>query len=848
MRKVAVKGLWLRRGRSLLTTLAVVLGVAMVCGTYVLTDTIDKAFDDIFTTGNQGSSVVVTGKEIVEESLSGPASVPEDLLQKIEATDGVADASGTVQASGFGTDQIRLSIDGKVIGNKNAPKLGIGADFAKPRFNPFTLAAGRFPQRDGEVTLDRSTADKEHLEVGDTIGVSGQTDERPFKIVGIARYGEVNSLGGATIGLYTVPVAQELLDKKGRLDTIAVAADPGVTDAQLKDALEPVVGPNATVRTGDEQAAEDSEDIEEFTSIIRYFLLAFGFIALGVGAFVIYNTLTITVAQRVRELATLRALGASAKQVRRSVLLEGLVLGIVASVVGLVLGYFLADGLTAVFKGLGVDLPQTDNVVKSRTIIVSLAIGIIVTAVASLSPARRATRISPVAAMQECARLEPRLAQRRPVIGLIILGLALAALLYGAFADVKVGTALTFLGGGAIALLVGASMLANRAVLPLASFVGAPAQRLGGAAGRLARQNASRNPARTASTAAALMIGLALVTLVATLGEGLRTSDRKALEDQVSADAVLTSENGFDTIPAGAGAAVAKAPGVEGAFSVRFEHANAFKDDVSVNGLPPGVETVLRINTDGGKPVPAPGEAVIERGYARDNDLDVGSKFELTTPTGDKLALTVSDISVRTDIQKIDPLLGKVLISEADFNKSFPRSGDQYVFVAGSIGVKQLKDAIKGFPDVKANSRESWVDDRVEGINMLLNILYVLLALSVIVSLFGMINTLVLTVFERTREIGMLRAIGMSRRQVRRMVRQEAVITSLIGASLGLPLGLLLAALLSKALSDEGITFAVPVGSLIAFTIVAIIAGILAAIAPARRAARLDVLKALQFE
>src|SRR4051812_32187981 len=293
MRRVALKGLWLRRGRALLTTLAVVLGVAMVCGTFVLTDTIDKAFDQIFKTGNQGSSVVVTGKEIVQDSFSGPATIPANLLGKVRGVDGVAEATGSVQASGFGTDQVRLTDHGKVIGSENAPKLAIGGDWTVQRFNPFKLDAGRFPQAEGEVTLDRSTADKEHIKPGDEIGVSGQTGEQTFKVVGVAKYGEVNSLGGATIALFTLPVAQELLGKTGRLDSIAVAADPGVSDDELKDRIKPVVGTTATVRTGAEQAAKQSADIEDFTSIIRYFLLAFGFIALGVGAFVIYNTLTI---------------------------------------------------------------------------------------------------------------------------------------------------------------------------------------------------------------------------------------------------------------------------------------------------------------------------------------------------------------------------------------------------------------------------------------------------------------------------------------------------------------------------------------------------------------------------
>jgi putative ABC transport system permease protein len=839
---VALKGLWLRRGRALLTTLAVVLGVAMVCGTYILTDTIDKAFNSIFETANAGTNAVVTAKDKIDSSMSGTATIPESLLAEVRGVDGVADATGTVEASGFGTDQVRLVKDGKTIGNPNAPKLGIGATFAQSRFNPFTVAAGRFPRGPHEVGIDKGTADKEHLAVGAKIGVAAQGAEEQFTIAGIVRFGSVNSIGGATMGIFDVPTAQRLLGKRGRLDTIAVAAAPGVSDADLKARLNAALGPAVKVQTGDEKAAADSKDIEEATAFIRYFLLAFGFIALGVGAFVIYNTLTITVAQRVRELATLRALGATGKQVRRSVLIEGLALGVLASVVGLLLGYVLASGLSSLFVALGIDLPKTDQVVKARTIVASLAVGIIVTAVASIAPARRATRISPIAAMQEGAKLPPRLGARRPVAGVLVLAVAVALLGTGAFAGLAVGPSLALLGVGCLVLFAGVAMLAHRVVEPLARFLGRPARRVGGAAGRLAQENAARNPARTASTAGALMIGLALVTLVATLGAGLRASDRQALEDQVRAPVVVAAKNSFDTIPAAAARAVARVPGAQ-VYAVGHDYGGAFGKDVSVDGLPAGVDAVVKAPT-----LPGPGEAVVERSYAGKHDLSPGSTLRLTSPDGRKLALRVVGLQTRTSVEKIDPIFARIMISRATFAQAFPRSGDQYVFVAGTAPLAAVRSALEAFPDIEARTRAAWIDKRVEGIDMLLNLLYVLLALSVIVSLFGMVNTLVLSVFERTREIGMLRAVGMSRRQVRGMVRQESVITALIGAALGLPLGLLLAALLSAALSDEGVAFAVPAASLVVFTVVALIAGVLAAIAPARRAARLDVLRALQYE
>ncbi len=842
MRRVALKGLWLRRGRALLTTIAVVLGVAMVCGTFILTDTIENAFNALSRTGVSKTNVVVTAKEVVSEAASGRASVPASLLDEVRSVDDVEEAQGTVEASGFGTDQLRLIVDGEVIGQEFAPKLGVGADFASDRFNPFDLVDGRFPEGDGEIALIKATADDADLEVGDRVGVAAQGETETFDVVGIARFGEVDSIGGATLGMLDLATAQRLLGKEGRLDTISVAAAAGVTDTQLRTSLESALSSDVRVRTADQQAAADSADIEEALSFIRYFLLAFGFIALGVGAFVIYNTLTITVAQRVRELATLRALGATGRQVRRSVLIEGIVLGVLASAVGLVLGFFLASGLSALFKSLGVDLPQTDQVVKARTIIASITVGIVVTAIASIAPARRATRISPVAAMQEGARLPPKLGSRRPWWGIAILVVAAALLGTGAFAGLEVEAALGLIGGGCLVLFAGVTILAHRTVEPLARVLGAPLRRFGGAAGQLARQNAARNPARTASAAGALMIGLALVTLVATLGAGLRSSSREALEQQVTATQVITSGNGFDTLPRAVGRAVADVEGAE-VYPVRYERAKAFGKAVSVNGIRPGSEAV--VNVEG---APDDGAALVESAYAADHDLRVGSAFSITTPSGRQVTLTVAGLTTRTSVQKIDPVLAKVVISQDTFDASFPRPGDVYVFVTGSPELRAVRAAVRSFPDVQADTRADWIDTRVDGIQQLLSLLYVLLALSVIVSLFGMVNTLVLTVFERTREIGMLRAVGMSRRQVRRMIRQESVVTALIGAALGLPLGLLLAALIAKALESEGLVFALPVASLVTFTIVAIIAGILAAVAPARRAARLDVLRALQYE
>ena len=580
-------------------------------------------------------------------------------------------------------------------------------------------------------------------------------------------------------------------------------------------------------------------------------------IALFVGSFVIYNTLSITVAQRTREFATLRTLGASRAQVRRSVLLEGLLVGFLASVTGLFLGLLLAKGLNSAFDALGFKLPHTGTVFKERTVIVSLLLGTIITVLSSIAPAIRATRVAPIAAVREGAVLPQSLVVGRGRLLGLILAVAAAALLgYASFADLKVGPALELLGLGLLLALIAVAVNAGRLVRPLASVLGQPAERFGGAAGELARDNATRNPARTASTAAALMIGLALVALVATLASGLRNSDKNALEKQVRSDYVITSKNGYDRFSTDTDQGAAGAPGVQLVTSIREEQVRAFGKGERVDGIDPTFTSVFRFHwTTGSDAVIrrlAPDGAIVEKGYAKKHHLTVGSRFKLTTPSGRPLPLRVAAIQSPTTIEKLDPLLGKIAIAQSTFDRAIPRPKNSLTFVrtrtADAAESSDLKQALSSYPDARVDTRAKWIDRRASGINQLLNLLYVLLALSVVVSLFGMVNTLVLSVFERTREIGMLRAVGMTRRQVRRMVRQESVITALIGAGLGLPLGVAVAALITHALSDNGVSFTLPVGSLIAFTIVAIVAGILAAIFPARRAARLNVLEALAYE
>jgi putative ABC transport system permease protein len=859
LNRVAVKGLLFRRGRTALIAIAIVIGVALVSGTYVLTDTVTRAFNSVFSTSYAKTSAVISGKSIVSESVAGNVTIPESLVRRVRALPGVQAATGAIFSVGSATDRARLlDRQGRTIGAGGAPSFGFGFEPAAARFNPLNLTAGHWASGDGEVVIDKGVADRYGFELGQRIGVSAIGPVRYFTISGIATFGSLSSLGSTTIAVFTVPEAQRLLGKQGRVDAIFLAARPGFTPAQVVRQVRPLLPPSTQVRTGAQQAKADSKDIQAALRFIQYFLLAFAGLAVLVGAFVTFNTISITVAQRLREFATLRSLGASRRQVLLSVVVEGLFVGALASALGLFAGLGLAKGLESLFGALGASLPTSGTVFASRTVLVSLLLGTGVTVVSSLVPALHATQIPPIAAMREGATLPPtRISRRRGPIVAAVLALGAGLLAYGSFGGLATLPSIELIGGGCLAMFVAAGLGAAALVRPLAGALGEPARRFGGEAGRLAGENATRNPVRTARTASALMVGLALVTVVATLGAGLRASERGALESAVRSDYVVTSKNGFEPFPAAAGAALPGAAGATLVSSVRYDEAKIFGRETIVNGVAPNFGRVFDVDWEQGSAAAfarlGANGAVVERGFAADHRLRVGSRFRLLTASGRRLGLRVAAVWAPTSVQKIDPLIGKVVISSAAFDRSFPRPSNIYSFVdtrggATTANTAALERALRPFPDATVYTKAGWVDRRASGIDKLLNLLYVLLALSVIVSLFGMVNTLVLSVFERTREIGMLRAVGMTRRQVRRMVRQESVITALIGAGLGLPLGVLLAAVFTRALSDQGIGFSLPVRSLVAFTLVAILAGIVAAVLPARRAARLDVLRALHYE
>jgi putative ABC transport system permease protein len=789
---VALKGLAARKLRALLTAFAVVIGVSMISGTLILTDTMQRTFDGLFAASYAETDAVIAGEQIVERSMGGTATVPASLLAEVRALPEVEAAGGTVMPPEVDAAQI-LGRDGKAVAGES---LGLSVDAANPRFSPLRLKQGDWPAGGDQLVIDAGTARKQRYGVGDEIRVTtvGGTDS--YRVSGIVSFGEVDSLGFGSIAAWDVPTAQRLLDREREYDSISIAAKDGTSPAELVRAVRPLVPEGLEVTDAAKQADEASAELDKGMAYVRYFLLGFGAIALLVGAFVIFNTLSITVAQRTREFATLRTLGASRKQVLRSVRLEGLVIGLAASAIGLFLGFGIAKGMLALFSALGVDLPEAGTVFELRTVVVALVVGTGVTLVATIVPARRATRVPPIAAVREGSTVRPA---RR------------------------------------IARLVG----------PLVRVVGWPARRAG-MAGELAAANAVRNPGRTASTAAALAIGITLVTVVAVLGAGMRSATESAVKDQVRAAYVVDGKNGLP-FDAADGDELAGVADVTAATHVRSDRAIVAGEEVDVTGIDPatigrfyrfeGVRGSTRLGDDG---------ALVTKTYAEAHDLALGGRLSLQSPSGEKRTLVVRGIY---DPPRARALLKDVSIAQATFDGAFTDPKNALTFLDAGPGAQAaLETAADDSGDAVVHTGAAYAKDATKELSTFLALLYVLLGFSIVVSLFGMVNTLVLSVFERTRELGMLRAIGMTRRQARRMIRHESVITALLGAASGLGLGLLLAALATQALADYGLRLTVPAGPLVAFTLVAVLAGILAAVMPARRASRLDVLDALHYE
>jgi putative ABC transport system permease protein len=840
MWKVTVNGLLARKLRSALTALAIVLGVTFVSGTFVLTDTLNRTFDNLVGGAFQHVSFEIRGKaafsthsETSADSTINRKPVPESLATQVSRLPGVAAVDGSVE----GYAQF-VSRDGNAIGGGSS---SLGFSFDQNReLSSLRLVAGTAPTTADDVVMDKATATKYHYSVGDQVRVElGRSSPQSFRITGIVTFGDDNNLAGATLAGFYRPTAQSLFNARGVYDTINVLAKPGADNVALQRAITRILPPGVQVVNGQTVINELSSAVGTDLSVLSTALLAFALISLFVGAFTIFNTFSITVGQRTRELALLRVVGASRRQVFRSVLGEAALMGLAASLVGLGLGVLAAAGLKALLGAFGVTLPSAPLVFEPRTAVVGIAVGVGVTVISAIGPARRAVRIPPVAAM--VAQTEE---QGDPMRGRVRAGAAIAL---GGTAALVAGLATTeiaLVGLGAAVVFIAIAMLAPTVARPLSSALGRPLALLG-TSGRLGRENAMRSPRRTAQTASALMVGLALVSAIAVLGASLSASAKSEVDSAINAGYLISGPStGFSTAVA---PAVARLPGVgtvstvyKGQFEVRGSLSSV--DGVTPTNLSRTVN--LAVTAGRGAPALAAGELLIDTTTASADHLSVGSVVPAIFAQTGRTTMRIGGIF------KANPLIGSYVLGAPFFLSHFNDPLPNAVLVSARPGAQGVGSAVNRYlnryPNVSVKTRSQVEQDQQNSVNTELGLVYVLLALAVAIALIGIVNTLMLSVFERTHELGLLRAVGMKRRQVKAMIRSEAVIIALFGAVIGVIIGTALGVAFAASLKNQGITeIVVPYGRLFAFLVLAAVLGLGAASWPARRAARLDVLRAI---
>jgi len=847
MRRVMIKGLLAHKLRLALTALSVVLGVAFVAGTFVLTDTLGATFDTLFSevTGSTDAQIRST-LELTPQDPAAPTRGPvkESVLETVRKVDGVAQAEGYVQ----GRAPI-VGKDGKLVGNPMAPSFG-GSAAGLGTLSPFKLKEGRAPTGDDEVVIDAATAKNEKFVVGDKVRIDA-SQTGTYTLVGIVGFGSADNLAGATFVLWDMPTAQRVLHRLGEFDEIAVKAADGVSRPDLVARMQPVLPAGLEAVTSDVAADQAAGDVKEALGFFNTFLLAFAAVALFVGSFIIFNTFTIIIAQRLRELALLRALGASRKQVTRSVLAEALIVGFVASIIGVGGGVVVAAGLKGLLAAFGMDLPSHALVIKPRTIVVPVLVGVLITTLASWGPARKASKVPPVAAIRGAEGIpEGRTLRRRIIAGGVVLGLGILALAGGLFGGGGIG----LVGLGALVFYGGVAMLSPLVAAPLSRFIGAPAARFRGVAGRLGQLNAMRNPRRTASTAAALMIGLGLVSFVTILAASLKTSFAATLDRSMKADYIIQGPGGGQ-FPFSREVALkmAQKPELQVVSPMRFYGEFKLDGETKHNDAvdPYTFGAVMDIDLRRGKLVDfLPGTMLVSDKVAEDKGWQIGQRIAAVFPrTGEQLMEIVG-------VYHDDALFSNgYIITLNDYSENAGDDLDYLVLAKRAPGVSDaaaraaVDPIVAEYPSVMLVDQTEFKEQVAGQIDQLLGLVFVLLLLAVVIAVIGIINTLALSVFERTRELGLLRAVGMGRRQVRRMIRWESIIIAVLGAVLGLGVGAFFGWAAVSAMKDLGVDrLDFPIARLMMFVLGAFLAGTVAAIFPARRASRLNVLAAIAHE
>jgi putative ABC transport system permease protein len=838
MFRTALNGLRANKLRFTLTALSVVLGVGFVAGSFVFTDTINARFENLFSDVYAGVDASVRPDQ--ETFGAEDPYLDESLLTDVAAVEGVETAAGAV--AGFAQ---LIDAEGVPIGGQGPPTLGFSW-VEEPELNILRIeeSNGRAPHSAGEIAVDIATAEANSLSVGDDVVVATRNGAEEFTIVGLANFGTEDNLAGATITAFELTEAQRLFDLEGKLSSIDVIGSDELTQEELVEALATATPERVEVVTGDQQTQEEIDNFTEGLGFLNTALLAFAGIAVFVGAFVIQNTFRITVAQRVRELALLRAVGATGSQVTRMVLIEATVLAVVASALGVVVGIGVAELIKGGMDLVGLGVPDGPLTVMPRTVIVAMSVGVIVTLVSAVIPARRASAIPPVAAMSEAsARTSKRSLRTRTIVGSSMTAFGASLMAIGLI--IENGASILMVSVGAIGLFVGLSTLAPLLAAPVARVLSAPIR---GVTGKLARENTIRQPRRTASTASALMIGVALVAFVSIFAATIKSSVSENIDDAFPADLSFTSAN--------------VTVGVSPAAVDQLEGAREFD---AVSAVSVGYLTIdgQELNVAGVDPATI--SAVYDVGASRElSALDDGMMVAEATLTengwsvGDVVTVeyeATGDVETQIVGTFEDQNFANYLISEDEFHENIgdDQIGIAFVSLAEDVTLGEGKEAaaaaLSGFPNVSVDTKAEFIADAEAQIDQLVALFSGLLGLALVIALLGIANTLALSIVERTREIGLLRAVGMGRRQVRSMIRWEAIVIALFGAILGVLIGSAIGFGVVSSLADDGLgSFTLPGGQLAVWLVAAALAGVLASIGPARKAAKLDVLKAISYE
>lgn len=845
---LARKSLRARIGRSIFIGLSILAGVAFVAGSFILADSLKGTFDNLINGLTENVDLEVRAELTVDDLNAVRDPIPNSLVDQVAAVPGV-----DIVEPGLARYAQMYGPEGELVTTQGAPTLGVSW-VEENRLSAIELRDGRGPAGIGEVVIDKATADRVGFEVGDDITILFGTGPREFEIVGLIGLGDADGFVGATTSVFDIETAVTVLDAGDTLDAIDIGLAEGADIEAVRAAIDEILPERIEVVTGQELADETKDQVGDLITVFGTGLLVFAVVTAFVAAFVINNIYGITIGQRLRELALLRAVGASGKQIRRLVLLEALVVAVVATVIGIFGGYLVAQGIIAAFNAAGGGFPSTNMLLKPRTVIVASIVGIGITVASVLVPALRASKIPPVAAMHPELGFGALSASRRLIGGIVATSIGVASFLYGLFATPGGGSGLAlFAGGGALLTFLGVTSLSTTVARPVSRFLGAPIQRLFGTPGKIARDNAARSPRRTARTASALMIGVALISAAAVFASSLRDTFGRVLDRAITADYIIWDDESFQPLPPQAADLLAEIPELAAVSPFRSIQGDVTGDTVLLTAVNPEAfaDLVDLEVTEGGYGGLVDQDGLmLYRDAAEDRGFEVGDEIDIVWQNGVESSLTIAGLF---DDNALDA--GWLISIDTLESVSAQEPSDQLLLAKLADGVSYeeatpvIEAALSNFPQANVQTDSEFRQAQEAQINQLLALITILLIVAILFSFLGIAITLALSVFERTREIGLLRAVGMNRRQLRRAVRWEAVIVALFGVIVGVVVGSLFGVALSYAVPNnviDGITY--PIGTIVTVFIVAVIAAVLAALYPAYKASRMNVLDAISTE